>query len=146
MARQLTCGASVVSSPNSAPDILSSLERTRVTSSPVSWSSSVCLTSAYWRPLNELDTLSTLRAVRATAPSRQPGRVDAVDRRSVSTRQVPRTARTKDLREALNNCEDDVFVEFIERSIEMDPAARLTPAQALRHPFIRRRSASRPHY
>lgn len=49
------------------------------------------------------------------------------------------TPGTKDLvKSALKGCDDPLFVDFIQRCLEWDPLRRLTPAQALRHPWIKR--------
>ncbi|KAI9005691.1 kinase-like domain-containing protein, partial [Hyaloraphidium curvatum] len=41
-------------------------------------------------------------------------------------------------------CTDTVFIDFIERCLDWDPAKRMTPAQALQHEFITGASASVP--
>ncbi|EHB11034.1 Dual specificity tyrosine-phosphorylation-regulated kinase 3 [Heterocephalus glaber] len=43
---------------------------------------------------------------------------------------------SKDWVTALKGCDDYLFIEFLKRCLQWDPAARLTPAQALRHPWI----------
>ncbi|XP_049623398.1 dual specificity tyrosine-phosphorylation-regulated kinase 3-like [Suncus etruscus] len=43
---------------------------------------------------------------------------------------------SKDWATALKGCDDNLFIEFLERCLRWDPSARLTPAQALRHPWI----------
>jgi len=49
------------------------------------------------------------------------------------------TPGTKDLvKHALKGCDDPLFVDFIQRCLEWDPLRRLTPSQALRHPWIKR--------
>ncbi|XP_057626098.1 dual specificity tyrosine-phosphorylation-regulated kinase 3 [Chionomys nivalis] len=50
---------------------------------------------------------------------------------------------SKDWATALKGCEDYLFIEFLKRCLQWDPSARLTPAQALRHPWISK-SAPRP--
>jgi len=40
---------------------------------------------------------------------------------------------------ALKNCNDSLFIDFLRRCLEWDPAARITPGNALRHPWLRRR-------
>ena len=44
---------------------------------------------------------------------------------------------------SLKGCEDYLFIEFLKRCLHWDPSARLTPAQALRHPWISK-SVPRP--
>ena len=39
---------------------------------------------------------------------------------------------SKDWSQALKNCDDPLFIDFLKRCLEWDPQARLTPAQALR--------------
>jgi len=34
--------------------------------------------------------------------------------------------------------DDEEFIDFIERCLEIDPAERITPEEALRHPWIKR--------
>ncbi|XP_051854461.1 dual specificity tyrosine-phosphorylation-regulated kinase 3 [Antechinus flavipes] len=43
---------------------------------------------------------------------------------------------SKDWVTALKGCDDYLFIEFLKRCLHWDPSARLTPAQALRHPWI----------
>lgn len=40
---------------------------------------------------------------------------------------------------ALKNCADDLFIDFLKRCLDWDPETRLTPPQALKHPWLRRR-------
>ncbi|KAM8868769.1 dual specificity tyrosine-phosphorylation-regulated kinase 3 isoform X1 [Synchiropus splendidus] len=40
---------------------------------------------------------------------------------------------------ALKGCVDATFIDFMKRCLEWDPACRLTPSQALRHPWLYRR-------
>ncbi|CAH2099185.1 unnamed protein product [Euphydryas editha] len=40
---------------------------------------------------------------------------------------------------ALKGCQDKYFIDFIRRCLEWEPEKRLTPVQALRHPWLRRR-------
>lgn len=44
-----------------------------------------------------------------------------------------------DLKRALKGCDDPLFLDFIQRCLEWDPEARMTPVQALRHAWLRRR-------
>lgn len=46
---------------------------------------------------------------------------------------------SKELSRALRGCEDPLFVDFLQRCLEWDPATRMSPAQALRHGWLRRR-------
>ncbi|ESO00770.1 hypothetical protein HELRODRAFT_131581, partial [Helobdella robusta] len=45
---------------------------------------------------------------------------------------------TRDLSRTLKNCDDKMFVEFLTQCFNWDPAKRLTPAQAIHHPWLRR--------
>ncbi|XP_075880520.1 dual specificity tyrosine-phosphorylation-regulated kinase 3 isoform X2 [Nelusetta ayraudi] len=40
---------------------------------------------------------------------------------------------------ALKGCEDAAFTDFIKKCLDWDPSTRLTPSQALRHPWLYRR-------
>ncbi|VDO45943.1 unnamed protein product [Onchocerca flexuosa] len=40
---------------------------------------------------------------------------------------------------ALKNQGDDLFIDFLRRCLDWDPDTRLTPQQALKHPWLRRR-------
>ncbi|XP_040579826.1 dual specificity tyrosine-phosphorylation-regulated kinase 2 isoform X2 [Lepeophtheirus salmonis] len=46
---------------------------------------------------------------------------------------------SRELQIALKGCDDSLFLDFIRRCLEWDPSARLTPANALRHSWLRRR-------
>ncbi|XP_031237502.1 dual specificity tyrosine-phosphorylation-regulated kinase 3 isoform X1 [Mastomys coucha] len=50
---------------------------------------------------------------------------------------------SKDWATALKGCDDYLFIEFLKKCLQWDPSARLTPAQALKHPWISK-SAPRP--
>ncbi|KAI6175581.1 Dual-specificity kinase [Aphelenchoides bicaudatus] len=41
--------------------------------------------------------------------------------------------------QALKNLGDDLFIDFLKRCLDWDPDTRLTPQQALKHPWLRRR-------
>ncbi|GCC24454.1 dual specificity tyrosine-phosphorylation-regulated kinase 2-like [Chiloscyllium punctatum] len=45
---------------------------------------------------------------------------------------------------ALKGCDDQSFIDFLKHCLEWDPALRMTPAQALRHPWLRRRLPKPP--
>ena len=51
---------------------------------------------------------------------------------------------SKELVTGLKGCEDLNFQDFMRRCLEWDPALRMTPSQALRHPWLRRRPP-KPH-
>ena len=51
---------------------------------------------------------------------------------------------SKELSKALKVCDDPLFVDFLQRCLEWDPAARMTPPQALRHGWLRRRLPRAP--
>lgn len=51
---------------------------------------------------------------------------------------------SKELSRALRGCEDPLFLDFLQRCLEWDPASRMTPAQALRHGWLRRRLPKGP--
>ncbi|XP_067928816.1 dual specificity tyrosine-phosphorylation-regulated kinase 2-like [Watersipora subatra] len=46
---------------------------------------------------------------------------------------------SKDLVTALKGCDDPLFIDFMRRCMEWDPSTRMTPPQALRHAWLRRR-------
>ncbi|XP_061663481.1 dual specificity tyrosine-phosphorylation-regulated kinase 2 isoform X2 [Syngnathoides biaculeatus] len=51
---------------------------------------------------------------------------------------------SKDWSAALKGCDDPLFLDFIKQCLEWDPAVRMTPSQALRHPWLRRRLPKPP--
>ncbi|KAL1492836.1 hypothetical protein ABEB36_011018 [Hypothenemus hampei] len=51
---------------------------------------------------------------------------------------------SKELKRALKGCEDPLFLDFIQRCLDWDPETRLTPNQALRHAWLRRRLPRAP--
>ena len=53
---------------------------------------------------------------------------------------------SKELETALKGCSDPLFLDFIKRCLEWDPELRMTPAQALRHPWLRRRLPRPPDH
>ncbi|NWV70102.1 DYRK2 kinase, partial [Malurus elegans] len=46
---------------------------------------------------------------------------------------------------ALKGCDDPLFLDFLKQCLEWDPAVRMTPGQALRHPWLRRRLPKPPN-
>ncbi|XP_013411680.1 dual specificity tyrosine-phosphorylation-regulated kinase 2 [Lingula anatina] len=52
---------------------------------------------------------------------------------------------SKEWSAALKGCDDPLFQDFMRRCLEWDPATRLTPAQALRHAWLRRRLPKAPN-
>lgn len=53
---------------------------------------------------------------------------------------------SKDFVTALKGCDDPLFLDFMRRALEWDPQQRLTPSQALRHAWLRRRLPRPPAY
>lgn len=51
---------------------------------------------------------------------------------------------SKELSRALRGCEDPLFLDFLQHCLEWDPTVRMTPAQALRHGWLRRRLPKAP--
>lgn len=51
---------------------------------------------------------------------------------------------SKSLPQALKGCDDNQFVDFLGRCLEWDPSSRMSPAQALRHPWLRRKLPKPP--
>ncbi|XP_059181946.1 dual specificity tyrosine-phosphorylation-regulated kinase 2 isoform X2 [Centropristis striata] len=51
---------------------------------------------------------------------------------------------SKDWSAALKGCDDPLFLDFLKQCLEWDPALRMTPSQALRHPWLRRRLPKPP--
>ncbi|XP_060135630.1 dual specificity tyrosine-phosphorylation-regulated kinase 2 isoform X2 [Zootoca vivipara] len=45
---------------------------------------------------------------------------------------------------ALKGCDDPLFLDFLKQCLEWDPTLRMTPGQALRHPWLRRRLPKPP--
>ncbi|XP_039625705.1 dual specificity tyrosine-phosphorylation-regulated kinase 2 isoform X1 [Polypterus senegalus] len=45
---------------------------------------------------------------------------------------------------ALKGCDDPLFLDFLKQCLEWDPSLRMTPSQALRHPWLRRRLPKPP--
>lgn len=52
---------------------------------------------------------------------------------------------SKDLKQALKGCDDPLFLDFIQRCLEWDPDVRMTPSNALRHAWLRRRLPRPPN-
>ncbi|XP_033123439.1 dual specificity tyrosine-phosphorylation-regulated kinase 2-like [Anneissia japonica] len=51
---------------------------------------------------------------------------------------------TKEFVKALKGCDDQLFLDFLRRCLDWDPATRMTPSQALRHSWLRRRLPKPP--
>ncbi|CAB4021491.1 dual specificity tyrosine-phosphorylation-regulated kinase 2-like [Paramuricea clavata] len=45
---------------------------------------------------------------------------------------------------ALKGCDDPLFIDFLKKCLEWDPSQRMTPSQALRHSWLRRRLPRAP--
>lgn len=52
---------------------------------------------------------------------------------------------SKSLSKLLDGCTDTLFLNFIRGCLEWDPKNRLTPAEALKHPWLRRRLPKPPN-
>lgn len=52
---------------------------------------------------------------------------------------------SKELKRALKDCDDPLFLDFLRRCLEWDPEVRMTPSAALRHAWLRRRLPRPPH-
>lgn len=46
---------------------------------------------------------------------------------------------------ALRDCEDLTFVDFLRRCLDLDPQTRMTPLEAMRHPWLSTRRNSKQH-
>lgn len=57
------------------------------------------------------------------------------------TRGIP---SSKTFTQALKGCDDSLFIDFLKRCLEWEPSQRMTPSQALRHPWLRRRLPRAP--
>ncbi|XP_006000439.1 dual specificity tyrosine-phosphorylation-regulated kinase 3 [Latimeria chalumnae] len=51
---------------------------------------------------------------------------------------------SKDWVTALKGCDDATFIDFLKQCLDWDPAARMTPVQALRHPWLSKRLPKPP--
>ncbi|XP_033746574.1 dual specificity tyrosine-phosphorylation-regulated kinase 2-like [Pecten maximus] len=51
---------------------------------------------------------------------------------------------SKDFVTALKGCDDLMFIDFLKRCLDWEPSARITPSQALRHQWLRRRLPKPP--
>ncbi|XP_018585267.2 dual specificity tyrosine-phosphorylation-regulated kinase 2-like [Scleropages formosus] len=51
---------------------------------------------------------------------------------------------SKEWTAALKGCDDPLFLDFLKQCLEWDPVLRMTPSQALRHPWLRRRLPKPP--
>uniref|UniRef100_A0A8C5QWC8 dual-specificity kinase n=1 Tax=Leptobrachium leishanense TaxID=445787 RepID=A0A8C5QWC8_9ANUR len=52
--------------------------------------------------------------------------------------------RSRDWVTALKGCDDPLFLDFLAQCLEWDPVLRMTPSQALQHPWLRRRLPKPP--
>lgn len=46
---------------------------------------------------------------------------------------------SRDWSAALKGCDDQLFLDFLKRCLDWDPGLRMTPSQALRHPWLKKR-------
>lgn len=51
---------------------------------------------------------------------------------------------SKDFVTALKGCDDPLFIDFLKRCLDWDPNTRMTPSQALRHSWLRRKLPKPP--
>lgn len=51
---------------------------------------------------------------------------------------------SKEWSTALKGCDDPLFLDFLKQCLEWDPALRMTPSQALRHPWLKKRLPKPP--
>lgn len=51
---------------------------------------------------------------------------------------------SRDWTTALKGCDDPLFLDFLKQCLEFDPSLRMTPSQALRHPWLKRRLPKPP--
>lgn len=51
---------------------------------------------------------------------------------------------SKDWTTALKGCDDPMFIDFLKRCLDWDPSTRMTPSQALRHSWLRRKLPKPP--
>lgn len=51
---------------------------------------------------------------------------------------------SKEMVKALKGTDDPLFLDFLKKCLDWDPQTRLTPSQALRHPWLRRRLPKPP--
>jgi dual specificity tyrosine-phosphorylation-regulated kinase 2/3/4 len=51
---------------------------------------------------------------------------------------------SKEWTAALKGCDDPMFVDFLKRCLDWDPSTRMTPSQALRHSWLRRKLPKPP--
>lgn len=51
---------------------------------------------------------------------------------------------SRDLKDALKSCDDQLFLDFIRKCLQWDPEQRMTPSKALRHAWLRRRLPKPP--
>ncbi|XP_003972722.2 dual specificity tyrosine-phosphorylation-regulated kinase 2 [Takifugu rubripes] len=51
---------------------------------------------------------------------------------------------SKDWSAALKGCDEPLFLDFLKQCLEWDPGLRMTPSQALRHPWLKKRLPKPP--
>lgn len=68
------------------------------------------------------------------------GRVTLGPGKSTSGKKVRGPPASKTWSSALKNCGDELFIDFLKRCLQWDPGCRLSPTEALRHPWLRSRS------
>lgn len=51
---------------------------------------------------------------------------------------------SRDWSAALKGCEDQLFLDFLKQCLDWDPGLRMTPSQALRHPWLKKRLPKPP--
>ncbi|XP_069085275.1 dual specificity tyrosine-phosphorylation-regulated kinase 2 [Pleurodeles waltl] len=51
---------------------------------------------------------------------------------------------SRDWTTALKGCDDPLFLDFLKQCLEFDPLLRMSPSQALRHPWLKRRLPKPP--
>ena len=49
---------------------------------------------------------------------------------------ILRIPESRTLQEAIESCQDPLFLDFIDQCLNLDPKERVTPDQALQHPWI----------
>ncbi|XDV51694.1 hypothetical protein PO909_020530 [Leuciscus waleckii] len=57
----------------------------------------------------------------------------------ISSKGHPRPPGSKEWGSALKGCDDPTFIDFLKKCLDWDPSTRMTPVQALRHPWLYKR-------